>query len=86
MNVREVLSEAQAKSHIKISVFAALNMSKINREFQLKRGLQYCNYIHINVCIGSIMAKILLNVDFNVLRSKCKPLSEGDNESFPVRN
>jgi len=85
MNVREVISEAQGKSLIKIRVFADLKLSKINREFQLKWGLQYFNYIQTKVCLGSILTKMLLNVDFNVLRSKCKPLSEGDNGSFPVR-
>jgi hypothetical protein len=66
MNVRAVISEAQDISHIKISEFSALKMSKINREFQLKWGLQYCNYIQTQVCLGNILAKILLNVNFNL--------------------
>jgi hypothetical protein len=66
MNVRAVISEAQARSRIKISVFAALKIPKINRAFHLKWGRQYCNNIHTNVCLGSILAKIILNVDFNV--------------------
>jgi hypothetical protein len=66
MNVRAVISEAEARGRIKISVFAALKISKINREFQLKWGLQNCNYIQTNFCLGGILAKILLKVVFNL--------------------
>jgi hypothetical protein len=64
INICAAISETQARSHIKISVFAVLKISNINREFQLKWGLQYCNCNQTKVCLGSILAKNALKREF----------------------